>query len=119
ARKGASMLFVLTILGAVVAALAWRGVRRFNSQAALGLAGVAALLVLIALAQTLRVVPAGHVGVVDLFGRVDHATRKSGLNVVNPLARVVDMSIKTQEIKEVMDVPSREGATMNAEASAR
>jgi prohibitin 1 len=112
------MLFVLTILGAVVAALAWRGVRRFNSQAALGLAGVAALLVLIALAQTLRVVPAGHVGVVDLFGRVDHATRKSGLNVVNPLARVVDMSIKTQEIKEVMDVPSREGLTMQLEARA-
>jgi regulator of protease activity HflC (stomatin/prohibitin superfamily) len=112
------MLFVLTILGAVVAALAWRGVRRFNSQAALGLAGVAALLVLIALAQTLRVVPAGHVGVVDLFGRVNHATRKSGLNVVNPLARVVDMSIKTQEIKEVMDVPSREGLTMQLEASA-
>src|SRR6185312_5349123 len=78
---------------------------------------VAALLVAIALAQTVRVVPAGHVGVVDLFGRVDPATRKSGLNVVNPLARVIAMSVKTQELKEVMDVPSREGLTMQLEAS--
>jgi prohibitin 1 len=36
---------------------------------------------------------------------------------VNPLARVVDMSVKTQELKEVMDVPSREGLTMQLEAS--
>jgi len=111
------MLFVLTLVAAVLAGLAWRVVRRLNPQAGMGVGAVCAVLVLIALAQTVRVVPAGHVGVVDLFGRVDHATRKSGLNIVNPLARVVVMSVKTQELKEVMDVPSREGLTMQLEAS--
>jgi prohibitin 1 len=111
------MLFVLTLVAAVLAGLAWRVVRRLNPQAGMGVGAVCAVLVLIAFAQTLRVVPAGHVGVVDLFGRVDHATRKSGLNIVNPLARVVVMSVKTQELKEVMDVPSREGLTMQLEAS--
>ena len=111
------MLFVLTLVAAVLAGVAWRVVRRLNPQAGMAVGAVCAMLVLIALAQTVRVVPAGHVGVVDLFGRVDHATRKSGLNIVNPLARVVDMSIKTQELKEVMDVPSGEGLTMQLEAS--
>ena len=112
------MLFVLTLVGAVLALVVWRGVRRVNPQAGFAVGGVAALLAATALAQTVRVVPAGHVGVVDLFGRVDSATRKSGLNIVNPFARVISMSVKTQELKEVMDVPSREGLTMQLEASA-
>jgi hypothetical protein len=36
---------------------------------------------------------------------------------VNPLARVVQMSIQTQEIKETMDVPSKEGMSINIEMS--
>ena len=62
--------------------------------------------------------PAGHVGVVDVFGNVSSQTRKSGINMVNPFARVVKMSVKTQEIKEQMDVPSKEGLTMQLESSA-
>ena len=38
-------------------------------------------------------------------------------NPVNPLARVVKMSVKTQELKEVMDVPSKEGLTVQLEVS--
>jgi len=49
-------------------------------------------------------VPAGHVGVVDIFGRVSSGTLKSGLNLVNPFARVAKMSVKTQEMKEVVVV---------------
>ena len=62
------MLFVLTLVAAVLAGLAWRVVRRLNPQAGMAVGAVSAMLVLIALAQTVRVVPAGHVGVVDLFG---------------------------------------------------
>ena len=74
-------------------------------------------LVFVGFAQAVVVVPAGHVGVVDLFGRVSPETLKSGLNLVNPLARVVKMSIKTQDMKEVMDVPSQEGLTVQLEVS--
>src|SRR5262245_41934822 len=62
-----------------------------------------------ALASCLTVVPAGHVGVVDFFGSVSPRTLKAGINLVNPLARIIKMSVKTQETKEVMDVPSKEG----------
>ena len=36
----------------------------------------------------------------------------------NPLATIAKMSIKTQELKEVMDVPSKEGLTVGLEISA-
>ncbi len=52
------------------------------------------------------------------FGRVSPQTLKSGINLINPLARVVKMSVKTQETKEVMDVPSKEGLPVQLEVSA-
>ncbi len=67
---------------------------------------------------SIRIVPAGHVGVVDLFGRVSPNPLKSGLNFVNPLVRVIPMSIRTQEDKETMSVPSKEGLTVELEISA-
>ena len=67
---------------------------------------------------SLRVVPAGHVGVVDFFGTVSPVALKSGLNMVNPLAKVIPMSIRTLEDKENMSVPSKEGLTVDLEISA-
>ncbi len=46
------------------------------------------------------VIKAGHVGVVDVFGRVSATPLRSGIQLVNPFARVIQMSIQTQEIKE-------------------
>lgn len=82
------------------------------------LIGVGAVFVLVAAAQLVRVVPAGHVGIVDLFGVVRPQPLHSGLRIVNPLARVIQMSIKTHELKEVMEVPSKEGLAMELEVSA-
>ena len=67
---------------------------------------------------SIRVVPAGHVGVVDFFGTVSPTSLKSGINFVNPLAKVISMSIRTQEDKETMSVPSKEGLTIELEISA-
>jgi regulator of protease activity HflC (stomatin/prohibitin superfamily) len=69
-------------------------------------------------AGMIRVVPAGHVGVVDFFGNVSPHALKSGINFVNPLAKVIPMSIRTEEDKEVMSVPSKEGLTVELEISA-
>jgi prohibitin 1 len=59
----------------------------------------------------------GHVGVVTTFGRVTGRSMPEGIHLVNPLSRVHEMDIKTQEIKERATVPSREGLIMGVEAS--
>ena len=64
-----------------------------------------------------RVVPAGYVGIVDFFGNVSPDYLKSGINLVNPLARVVNISVRTHEDMEVMPVPSKEGLTINLDLS--
>lgn len=75
------------------------------------------LLTLVAISEFITVIPAGNVGVVDTFGDVSETTLKPGINFVNPLADVINFSIKTQEIKEVAEVPSREGLTVQLELS--
>src|SRR5262245_171840 len=64
-----------------------------------------------------RPVPAGHVGVKDFFGSVSSGVLQPGVNVVVPLTRIVRFSVQTQEIKEVAEVPSKEGLTLNLETS--
>jgi len=68
--------------------------------------------------QCFTVVPAGHVGVVDFFGTVQDRPLPAGINLVNPLARVHKFSIQTKELKEMMQVLSREGLTIGLEISA-
>lgn len=67
--------------------------------------------------SVIRVVPAGHVGVVDFFGRVSPRFLQSGINFVNPLAGVISFSVRTQEEKETMSVPSKEGLTISLDIS--
>jgi len=119
------MLFIVSVLIAVVGFFAWRAARKrakfdrnviYQSSSSISLA-VAVAFALIAVSQMFTVVPAGSVGVVDFFGTVSDNTLKAGINIVNPLARVVKFSVKTQEIKEVMDVPSKEGLTVQLELS--
>jgi prohibitin 1 len=59
----------------------------------------------------------GHVGVVTVFGRVTGQALTEGIHLVNPAAKVTELSIKTQEVKEHASVPSKEGLIMGLEAS--
>jgi regulator of protease activity HflC (stomatin/prohibitin superfamily) len=79
---------------------------------------VVGLVVLILLVgNPVTVIPAGHVGVKDLFGRVSSSVLSPGVRVVLPFTRVIKMSIKTQEVKETAEVPSKEGLVMDLEGS--
>lgn len=113
------MFFLIFVIVAVVGFLAWRNMR-INPNTK-GSANISLLVAfgagVLALSNCFTVIPAGHVGVVDFFGTVSDNTLKAGINFVNPLARVIKMSVKTQEIKEVMDVPSKEGLTVQLEVS--
>ncbi len=72
---------------------------------------------LIALTQCWTIIPAGHTGVIDFLGNVSDETLKPGVSLVNPMAKIEKMSIKTQELKEMMSVPSKEGLSVNLEIS--
>ncbi|HOV99741.1 MAG TPA: prohibitin family protein [Bacteroidota bacterium] len=119
------MAFLISFIIAIAAFFLWtnakkkyRDEKNLNFRNTAQASGITAIIfALIALSQCFTVIPAGHVGVVDFFGTVSANTLKSGINLVNPMARVVKLSIKTQEIKEVMDVPSKEGLTVKLELS--
>lgn len=74
------------------------------------------ILVIVAFSST-SCVRTGHVGVVTVFGRVTGRTLTEGIHVVNPAAKVTELSVKTQEVKEHASVPSKEGLIMGLEAS--
>jgi len=79
---------------------------------------VIGLVVLILLVgNPVTVIPAGHVGVKDLFGRVSSSVLPPGVRIVLPFTRVIKMSVKTQEVKETAEVPSKEGLIMDLEGS--
>ncbi len=85
-----------------------------------GFVGLALLVILgfvLIVQGPFRTVPAGHVGVKDFFGSVSADTLGPGINLVFPLTRVEKMSVQTQEIKEVAEVPSKEGLILYLETS--
>ncbi|HEY8369893.1 MAG TPA: prohibitin family protein [Thermodesulfobacteriota bacterium] len=79
----------------------------------------AAIAVLLAVVFSTAVVqiPAGYVGVVSLFGKVSDRALEPGLHLVNPLARVIRMDVRTNEVKEAAVVPSKEGLSVGADIS--
>ncbi len=119
------MTFVFFFLVAIVSFLVWFSSRKKANQernavyrtAMVVSGGVTVFAALIALTQCFTTIPAGHVGVVDFFGTVQEGTLKSGINLVNPLATIVKMSIQTLELKETLDTPSKEGLTTQIEVS--
>lgn len=62
-------------------------------------------------------VPAGHVGVLTLFGRVTGEALPEGMHFVNPFKVNNVMSVRTQEIKEAASVPSNEGLIITMDTS--
>jgi len=119
------MIFILAALITFVALFVWRSAARKARQnnttfRQIATTSLLAMVVfgILALTQFFTQVPAGHVGVVDFFGIVSEKTLPAGINLVNPLARVIKYSIQTKEHKETMQVLSREGLTIGLEVSA-
>src|SRR6266566_5004326 len=82
----------------------------------LGLALFGAVLLILVYAS-IAYVPAGHVGVLTLFGRVTGDVLPEGTHLVNPFKGNNTMSIRTQELKETASVPSDEGLVMTLDTS--
>jgi regulator of protease activity HflC (stomatin/prohibitin superfamily) len=79
---------------------------------------VLGFVLLLALAYaSVAYVPAGHVGVLTLFGRVTGEVLPEGTHFVNPFKANNILSVRTQEIKESASVPSQEGLIVTLETS--
>ena len=74
-------------------------------------------LVVVALLTSVAYVPAGHVGVVTLFGRVTGQVLPEGTHLIYPFKTVNRMAIRTVELKEAASVPSEEGLIITLDTS--
>jgi prohibitin 2 len=83
------------------------------SRAALALGIVVPVLVI--LLSTLRVIPAGHVGVATLFGRVQPRPLPEGLNFIDPLLDVTLMSTQVQRRSGRYDAASKDLQAVHVE----
>lgn len=112
------MFFIVGIIVAVVFFFIYLNVKKVKrAQEATMTLIISIGAALFALAQIFTVIPAGTVGVVDFLGNVSDNTLKPGVNMVNPVARIIKYSFKTQELKENMTVPSKEGLPVQLEIS--
>ena len=78
--------------------------------------GVVAIVALIILVNAIKVIPAGHTGVLHLFGKVSETELRSGIHLINPLAAIEKMNIQTQEY--TMSIAQGEGKRFGADAIA-
>jgi len=76
-----------------------------------------AIVLLILFYASIAYVPAGHVGVLTLFGRVTGEALPEGTHIVNPFKFNHRMSVRTQELKEAASVPSNEGLIVTLDTS--
>lgn len=108
-------LFVIAMIAWLIHLFTKRGnVRQFNSTTPpsstplsflslsmytkrIVLGSIVALLVVFILFRSIVVIAAGQTGVVSVFGRVNGQELHSGIQFVNPLARVNRISIRTEE----------------------
>ena len=63
-----------------------------------------------------KIVPPGHVGILILFGKIEGSVGE-GLHLVNPLYSMELMNVRTQEVFEHAEAPSREGLNIVLEVS--
>lgn len=75
------------------------------------------ILGLILLGSMVNIVPAGHVGVQVLFGKVYPKILPEGLHIINPLISLRHISIRTREVFEHAESPSKEGLNVVLEVS--
>jgi prohibitin 1 len=78
---------------------------------------VIALVLLFFASCAIKTVDTGQVGVLTLFGRVTGEQLAEGIHVINPLKSMTRFTVRTQEEKEMAEVPSSEGLLVHLEAS--
>lgn len=71
--------------------------RRFTWKHTLAI--IAAVLVIILIALSVKIIPTGHTGVLTTFGKVENQTLDSGINFVLPWQKVVKLDNRSQKVE--------------------
>ncbi|MEN8194722.1 MAG: prohibitin family protein [Bacteroidota bacterium] len=112
------MPFLVAVVVFIVGIVAYFKMQKAGRKQEAFVSIIAALIAAgVGIFNVFTVVPAGTVGVVDFLGNVSDNTLRPGVNLVNPMAKVVKYSFKTQEVKENMNIPSKEGLPIQLELS--
>lgn len=109
-----AVLFLVLGTGYLVYRKRFRG--ETGNRWILGYFGIAGVALGVAL-RSFIIISAGTVGVVDFWGTISPVPLSAGVNLINPLATARIFSIKTHELREVMDTPSKEGLITHLEVS--
>jgi regulator of protease activity HflC (stomatin/prohibitin superfamily) len=110
------MFYLIGAFVIIVVAEVLRVTRGKKLSVLIRVGGLAALVVW-TIVNSVTVVSAGHVGVLNRFGHVPNRFLDPGVHVVQPWADVIEMNTRTQQLLETAEVPSREGLVMPLEAS--
>ena len=73
----------------------------------LGAIVVVSILFMLILIKSIVIIPPGSVGIVIFFGKVRENALRNGIHLINPLANVIKMSVRTEEY--TMSVATAEG----------
>lgn len=116
------MSFVVSLLTTLIALLVYftgAGISKEGNRSLLKL--ISLLIAIIgttySISKALVVIPAGNVGVIDVFGQVSERRINPGVHLVNPFAKVVHFSTRLKDVKENLDATSQEGLNLNLDVS--
>ena len=79
--------------------------------------GLLGVLVVTLLLNFITSIPAGHVGVGSIFGKVQPNTYSEGIHVINPFTKITLFDARQKTHKESMGVPSQDQLITNFELS--
>lgn len=94
-----------------------RGKEFFSMQGRPFLIGAGIFFFLLLLLKATVTIPAGFVGVKDFFGNIREKTLPAGFHIINPLLSIHKMDVRTQEMGEETNVPSREGLNVGLDVT--
>jgi regulator of protease activity HflC (stomatin/prohibitin superfamily) len=107
------LLGILIALGLIVLG---KNVPQFQKLPQIRFVLAVLVLVVTVAVSTAKVVPPGNVGVLVLLGKV-YDSIPEGVHLVNPLANMVLMNVRTKEVFEHAEAPSKEGLNVALEVS--
>lgn len=116
------MPFIASLLTTLVAILVYLSSAKIHKpQNRLAVQAIAILIAVVAaiasVFKNIVIIPAGNVGVVELFGQVSERPLNPGVHLINPFAEVEKFSTRLRDIKETVEATSQEGLAFNIDVS--